>query len=649
MKHITIVGLQHERKPIIELLHKAGAVQIEDADAAGRGLDRKDNSKSIAKFDAYMSECTKALEIINKYAPESKGLFSSREKTDISNYTLPSQQIEKTLNDCRALSSLAGRIAEHKEDINRIDVKVNALSPYLMLDVPMKCTESKSTVFMAGLLPGEWSGERIAQSLEGIERVSYEVLSGDKLNTAVWIAVHKSEREKLLGWRKETGFSQPQFSLSHRTPKDKVRVLTEAKQKLESEIGGFEEEIKKYDTKREAIEMLYDYLELRRDKYREIQKFAMTKNTFIIEGWISAGECEPLKKRLDSEFTVYIEARAPYDDEEPPVRFKNPALISPVEDITRTYAMPSKHDIDPNPIMAIFYYIFFGMMFSDAGYGLIMVIGCYILGFTNKLEKKKRSFFKMFFWCGVSTAFWGIMYGSFFGDAVDKIAQTFFGLPQTVQLIKPLWINPQKEALLLLIVSIAFGMVQILVGLGIKFHMNWRRGLYSDAVLDVGMWMLVLLGACVLGGGMGFGIGILKNVGAAMMIAGAAGLVLTGGRKKKGIGKVFGGVASLYDITSYVSDALSYSRLMALGLATGVIAQVVNILGTMGGKSVGGVIMFVLIFIIGHAINFGLNVLGAYVHTNRLQYVEFYSKFYEGGGEAFAPFEMETKYHRFTD
>ena len=324
----------------------------------------------------------------------------------------------------------------------------------------------------------------------------------------------------------------------------------------------------------------------------------------------------------------------------------NNGFSEPVEGITSDYSMPSASDIDPNPIMAIFYYWFFGMMFSDAGYGLLMMIVCGILGFGNVIEKSKRRTYKMFFFCGVSTTFWGIMYGSFFGDMIDTIAKTFFNSPVR---FKPVFLNPTDKPLELLIISVAFGMIHILTGLVIKFYVTWKKGERLDAVCDTGFWIIALVGICLFAGSMA-GIAVLKNIGIAMIAVGFGGLLVTGGRKNKNIiGKIFGGVLSLYDITSYVGDALSYSRLMALGLATGVIASVINVLGSLGGNSVIGVIAFVLISIFGHALNFAINCLGAYVHTNRLQYVEFYQKFYEGGGRKFKPLAMNTKYYNFSE
>lgn len=341
---------------------------------------------------------------------------------------------------------------------------------------------------------------------------------------------------------------------------------------------------------------------------------------------------------------MHVEITDVPEDEEAPVLFKNNGFSKPVEEITATYSMPSKRDIDPNPIMAFFYYLFFGMMFSDAGYGILTMIGTGYLGFVKKY---KPDFMKMFFYCGISTTFWGFMYGSFFGDLIYRFSITFLGKEFT---LSPIWVDPAKEPLLLLIFSVLLGLIQILVGLGISFYMNWRAGDKKDAVYDIGSWILIISGVIVLVGGIFLKASPLTTVGTVMAVLGALIVVLMKGRSNKNIiMRLFSGILGLYDITSYVSDALSYSRLMALGLATGVIAQVVNIMGTLAGKSIIGAVMFVLVFIVGHLLNFAINMLGAYVHTNRLQYVEFYSKFYEGGGRAFKPLGMNTEYYNFKE
>ena len=343
-------------------------------------------------------------------------------------------------------------------------------------------------------------------------------------------------------------------------------------------------------------------------------------------------------------------------DENAPVKLKNNKLAEPAQGILTMYAAPSKADIDPTPVLAFFFYFFFGMMFSDAGYGVLMVLATGLMIKLFKPDKKMRNNLKLFQYCGISTTLWGLVFGSIFGDAPAAMAKLFTGnefvmahsisnMADPTPAILP-WpiIDPQKDALTLMIISIAFGLVHILVGMGCKFIVCFRQKDYAGAFFDTGLWMLMLVGFAILAAGM-ITTPVLMTVGAVIAIACAVGLVLTQGRGKKGIvGKLIGGVASLYSITSYISDLLSYSRLLALGLTTGVMAQVFNMLATMMGTNVLGIVFMVVIFLLGHLINIGLNALGAYVHTMRLQYVEMFSKFYEGGGKEFEPFSLNSKY-----
>ena len=306
------------------------------------------------------------------------------------------------------------------------------------------------------------------------------------------------------------------------------------------------------------------------------------------------------------------------------------------------YASPSHDDIDPTPILAFFFYFFFGMMFSDAGYGLLMAIAIGIIIKKFKPDEKMKENLKLFQYCGISTFLWGLVFGSFFGDAPATLYNYFSGASITMADIIP-WptLDPQKDALTVMAISIGFGLIHILVGMGCKFYVCLKKKDYGGAFFDTGLWMMLLVGIAVLAIG-AFSSQIVLYVGAGIAIACAIGLVL---RNKKGFfGKMIGGLASLYDITGYISDLLSYSRLLALGLTTGVMAQVFNMLSSMFGKSVFGCICMIIIMVAGHAINIGLNALGSYVHTMRLQYVEMFSKFYEGGGKEFEPFSLNSKY-----
>ena len=376
-------------------------------------------------------------------------------------------------------------------------------------------------------------------------------------------------------------------------------------------------------------------------KQKNKTKLLKTAKTFLLEGWVPERLVEKAKKILDENDCYYV-FRDPLDDEDVPVLMENSKFITPFESVTEMYSLPAYRGFDPTKIFAAFYVVFFGIMLSDAAYGIIMAIACFVILKKYDLEGMAQKLITLFLYCGISTTFWGALFGGWFGDIATVVARIFFGVEFA---IKPIWFNPMDDPIKLLIFSIALGIVHLFTGMGIKSYIQIKEGKWFDALCDQGFSIITITGICAwLGGSMI--LPALTNIGMYMAIAGLVGLLLTGGRHNKGIGKVIGGLSSVYDITSYLSDILSYSRILALGLATGVIAQVVNTMGSIFGGGILGAILLLIIFIFGHTLNIAINVLGAYVHTCRLQYVEFFGKFYMDGGEPFEPMGQKTKYIR---
>ncbi|MEE3458154.1 MAG: V-type ATPase 116kDa subunit family protein, partial [Lachnospiraceae bacterium] len=401
-----------------------------------------------------------------------------------------------------------------------------------------------------------------------------------------------------------------------------------------------------------------DYYRTRAEKYRLLGQIPQSQNAFFLTGWVPKDAAGAVKNLMEKDYGAVCEFEEKKEDEVEPTALRNNKFSSAYEPVVASYGLPQHGKVDPTTIMSFFYMFFFGMMLSDAGYGIVMVIGtAIVLKKYPRMGEGIKKMLTMFFWCGISTTFWGFMYGGFFGDVIDVVATTFLGYTGPTPILKPIWFNPLDAPMKLLVYCMLFGLIHLFVGLGIKGYQYLKEGDVVGFVSDIIAWYALLIGLILillptdLFGNiaqMHFEFPAAVNMLAKVLAAGGAIVILLmSGRSNKNWGlRIALGAYDIYGITSWLSDVLSYSRLLALGLATGVIAQVINTMAAMVAKNLGivGIVIFIIIFIVGSILNLAINLLGAYVHTNRLQYVEFFGKFYDAGGEPFVPFETKTKY-----
>ncbi len=647
MKKVRIVALREDRKRLLEHLQDSALIQIRKPDKETKGFSRVNVSSQMQVFERNVTLTEQALKILDNYAREKKGLLSSfagRKEIDPDEIGVIASKAGEIIELSKKIVDRNKTIADNSAEKVRIRTALDQLSLWQNLDIPLNTSDTRSTAVFIGTLPAVYDEKSLSEALAAENpklEFELEIQHSENNMTCFVLFAPKSQKTAAEDCLRALGFARP-MSPTHLIPTEKVKRLNKRLEELDDSTYKAENDIAACAERREEIKFTQDYFRVRADKYNVINELEHTRHVFVITGYIPAEDCDKLTKLCNRVATCYVEYEDAGDDA--PVKLKNNRFARPAQGILTMYAAPSHADIDPTPLLAFFFYFFFGMMFSDAGYGLLMVVAIGIVLKVFKPDEKMRNNLKLFQYCGVSTFFWGLIFGSIFGDAPVALYNLFTGSKLTMAQLLP-WptLDPQKDALLLMIISIAFGLVHILVGMGCKFYVCFKEKRYAEAFFDTGLWMLMLIGFGVLAAGMAFGQ-TLVYIGAGIAIACAVGLVLTQGRGKKGFGKVIGGLASLYDITSYVSDLLSYSRLLALGLTTGVMAQVFNMLATMFGTSVVGIIFLVVIMLVGHAINIGLNALGSYVHTMRLQYVEMFSKFYEGGGKEFEPFSLQSKY-----
>ena len=665
MQKIHICAWKSNRRKILEELQKRGVVQIEDGGSEDEVFRKTDTASVRAESERLSQNAADALRVLERYAPEKKGLLSSLEgKRELTQgqYQEGEERCEKTNEVIRRILSLEKGIAEENAARTRAQTSMETLRPWLGLDVPMNYTGTRSAAAFVGAMPGQWSEESIleavAREAPELSAFSVEVLGRDRDQTCLFAVCARNEAGRLEDVLRQCGFVRPQVQ-TDQVPAEYAAALEEEAAEHERAAQAAAKELENLAGERENIQFAADYYSMQAEKYRVLGEMLQSEHTFLVEGYTPGQSAQALKESLEQKFICQVELSAVPEDEEAPVLLHNNAFSAPTEGVVEAFGLPAKGEVDPTGIMAFFYYFLFGLMLGDAAYGLIMVIGCaFALKKYPNMGSGIKKMLQMFLYCGISTTFWGVMFGSYFGDAVTVISQTFFHRTVT---IPALWFEPLDDPMKLLMFSFLFGIIHLFTGLGVKGYMLLKARQVMDFICSVVLWYMLLIGlilmllpsemfASMAGTAFVFP-GWLHTLAKWMAIIGAVGIVLMSARDKKNVAvRLALGAYDLYGASSWLSDVLSYSRLLALGLATGVIASVINTMASMLGDGIISAIGFALIFIVGHTLNIAINLLGAYVHTNRLQFVEFFGKFYEGGGKGFHPFSADNnKYFKFKE
>lgn len=673
MKRVLIVGLRRDRKKLLELLQRKGVMEITTGKSAEKTdedsvFHRIDVSGQRQMFEKNVAHAQAALAVLDKEHPGAKdpGMFNGRIPMSLTDYETQASKRDKIMQMVSELNRLARLQADLQAEKPKVEAQMEALTPWKDYAYPLDMKETEQTRVFIGTLPNEQTREGILENFRQIAKevsgIDVQIISASPEQTCVQVICLKKEEEQTEEALRRMSFARP--SLSGGVPKKMLQDCEKRLVEIDREEHETKEKIEAYYPRRDELRFIIDYFRMRADKYDVIGQVNQSDKVFLINGYVPQKCARPLSELLESRFDCVVEFEEPSEEEEVPVALMNNGFAAPVEGVVSAYSLPGKGELDPSFLVALFYYFLFGMMLSDAAYGIIIVIACaFVLAKNGKtMEDGAKKSLKMFLFAGLGTLFWGAMYGSWFGNLPQTILQVF-GPDPKAQLHLELWTDPTVHPMTVLGFSFIVGLVHVFIGMGVQAYMDIKAGKILDAVYDVFFWYLLLIGcvgvllATPMVGGMfqlgpkGEGMvfsGTVKMVFKICCLIGAAGIILFGGRESKNPGLRFAkGLYALYGISSYLSDVLSYSRLLALGLATGVISNVFNNMAQMVGQGNGvvGAVFFFLIVIVGHTLNLAINALGAYVHTNRLQYVEFFGKFYSGGGKPFTPFAEKTQYY----
>ena len=631
MKHLRLLGMESEREALLKAMQDMECVEISSIDGSEEALKSgfaKPDDKALMSAQEASRAYRTALASLDRFAPEKKGMFRKRQGVSRAAF-FSAESEENARTAAETINKDTCRLGEIESERTKNEALRATLAPWLTVDAPLGGADGALAVFFGtvGLNVTDDALKALADSLDGL--LTWQQASSDRSLRYLLVMCHGSVKERALSALRDLGFSTVSFRGMTGTAKENDKALAENLAALEKERQEIEQRIAGLGGKREALLEASDRaaIALRREEAKS--RLVGTDKVFLLEGWLPADRCAEIEKMLEP-FTCATETREPTEDEYPqvPVQLKNNKLTRPLNMVTEMYSLPAYGTLDPNPLMAPFFILFYGIMMADMGYGLLMMIASVIISKKYRPKGTSGELFSLLGLCGISTFIMGALTGGFFGDFLTQLVAivspgTVFALPKLF--------DPLDDLTMILIGSMALGMVQIVTGMAISLIEKCKRKKFLDAFFEEITWWIVFIGIALLA--LGKGAAVLY-VGCALVLLGP---IVQG----KGWGKLTGVFGSLYNhVTGYFGDILSYTRLMALMLAGSVIAQVFNMLAAMPGN----VIAFIIISMLGNAMNFGLNLLGCYVHDLRLQCLEFFNKFYVDGGKPFRPMTLDTEY-----
>ncbi len=665
MKKLIGVGNTGDRKQLLKSLTKLGCLEVTECKCDF--LEKSQINES--EFDEITLKLAK-LDFAKEFIKEQKVIINSLIKKKVLDIKLekpnmlerkPEIAFEDFCNSknwefevydkIAGLEQMKSELIEFKSKLAKAKSLLAQVSIYK--DLNCKFTDFCGTKHSDAIL-GQLPKSKAEQALEIQNAFPDSVIEifGEGQICAIAVLCLRESSEEILSKLADLEFVQNNLNINE-IPKTKISDLEIEIKQLEFEINHVAEVVARdyitneFDNK---CKLLQDFYNVEMQKLQTEKLMFETKSSFMFESWYPTSCEETIVTTLEeSPLALYFYTREPIEDEIPPTYTMNNSVVTSYESVTNMFSVPNYKEIDPNPFVAFFFILFFGVMISDAGYGLLMALGAGIMLAIKKPRKHEMSLVKIIFAGGLSTIIWGILFGGYFGIDTNVI-NGWFGFPEGSSYWY--WFSPLQKPTMMLALSLGLGIFQMLVGMGINAYALFKVRKPFDAIFGVFSWYVLLggIGLFALEAFLIKGNLALRYSGISMLVIGLLGLMVAGGLHKKGVKIVSGAFGNLYSIINFFSDLLSYTRLFGLGLATGVIAMVFNQIAMVMIQilPVVGYVVAIFLLLVGHLFNIAINTLGAYVHNSRLQFVEFFGKFYEGGGKLFVPLGSSMKHYNFT-
>ena len=634
MKKLRICGVSEEQTQLIRQLQLLGSVEIGApctlTDTQGVQVFCAGDGKSADALLRTSARLTSALETLKHYETKKGGLFAARPEKTIGEL-FSDEAYAAALDTAQAVLDAQDARSRLAAEKSRLTAVRESFVPWQQLPLPLETLGTQHTRILLGTVPAQTDLEALrARVFEAADEVQLEQISADQQSRYLLVFVHKCAAEAVGAALREAGFALTTFDGVQGTAAENIRRTDEAIAACEQQDAEKLAELTALAAQKPALQLAFDRCTQEISKAQAADRLVHSEKTFCLGGWVPCEDVGKLEALL-SGFCCAWELTDPAPEEylDVPVKLKNNKLTWPLNMVTEMYSLPAYDGVDPNPLMAPFFILFYGIMMADMGYGLLMILASIIITKKSRPKGTSGQMFGLMFSCGISTFLMGALTGGFFGDFLPQLVGIID--PNTTFKALPSLFTPLDDTITILIGAMALGFVQIVTGMAISFVEKIKKGQIMDAIWEELTWWIVFAGiAC-----MALGVtNIVLYVGLAMVVVGS-------GWSAKGFGKVTAIFGSVYNhVTGYFGDILSYSRLMTLMLAGSVIASVFNTLGAIPGN----VVFFLLVSVAGNGLNFALNLLSCYVHDLRLQCLEYFGKFYQDGGKPFEPLAINTKY-----
>lgn len=630
------IGVTIHRDALTEcakIIQDAGVLELTE-------VSEKDKLNKLEKKNFQINYVSSRLDLAVSFLSKYEKKSFLRSVFEGGSIEMTEEKIKKLVNTfyyhdiINSVSGLAEKINKNEGKLLELTREKEILKPWANLNIPLsepRETQYTKTVFLSG------EKDCLETAHKEIDIRKDSAASRTSKDTMV-LSYLKDSEEELSVLIRSYGLNSVELPFRRGTPAEEIERMDRAESKTLKRSERLHSEAKRLSSHLPELRIISDYIRWRRDRYDLKHEGYGTETTLILEGWCPSESIPLLKERLEKATKLFSLRTIP-TDEEPPTCIKNSYAMRPFEPITYLYGVPTAKDIDPTPYLAGFFFLFFGFCLSDVGYGIVLTTFTATILLRYAVPKDMALFLKLFMISGVASFLGGLIFGGYMGIDMSL-------LPEWLQKMNLL--NPLENPLPIFALALMLGIVQILTGMVLAIIREARNGSFSEGLLSKGPWLSLFISIGFwLGSSLGYLPGENDAVWLWMVYASVLAIVLTGGRKYKNpFAKVAMGLTSLYESVNYLSDILSYSRLLAIGLATGALAFSINLLAMMAYEGIPyvGWLVLVLIFVIGHFFNLAVNLLGAFIHTARLQFVEFFGKFIIGTGRAFTPFSRKCRY-----